>query len=848
MRILTFLLLMVIGAGQAWADEVTVGHITYTKGADDHGVLTFHHNHSNANQGSTPITVGADLTPSSYYSATTINEAVKDDNNNIIGYKVYIHAVPDFGYALGDTDVDNNQPVSFIQAEVVTQEQQAPGRRTLEVGQKVEVYKWYNGVYYFTLPADPALSVRVTATFPVKAKNTEAISYIGANGTATTLPANTAYVLDGTEGDYPILGNPEANSDATWYVLTATNASYGSIYLAGNVNLILANGAQIYADFYGTADRNGQGTPHNLAIYGQSRQYVTQGNPTTTDCGRISLGSEGFHAFDNLAIYGGHFISESSLIGGVNTLTMAGGRVEWNYYDDTAIAISATTFNYTGGQFALNCGISADAVTLGWSRADDYFQAGSYNVNESLTIAQGQRFVAYNMDDDDDISASAIVSGTIDYYERTNLAGKTLKPLDGYVVTTPAEVTAKSSPDFTISNTHYYIYKSNDPVTLSYTGSGIVQVTGLPEGYAAVENQPMQRQFTMPATDVALTNTAVTGLTATPVTYDGTARTPEVKQGEDVFDAANYVIAYKQGENAVTEAKNVGTYTCTMTGLGQYIGTTTVPFAINLRSTSLAVEIVDPVTTIDGHPILISGDDAHVKVTLNPVREENETTELPKINGIATIIMTIGEDDKPYTVAIVNGEGHYYVSNLGQGAYDITASFAGDANHAASTSDPNYSIAVSNVKTALRICFDKTDMTANTKVVTVGEPVTVYVDLYTVPSDWDGDFAKASPFNSDAVLTVKCNPTWQTDTTGHGNYTVGLVNGHGSITFSHLAADECHYNIDAVYAGNDKYLQCQTMNGTEPGRKTLIMTVNKTATTVGVGVTSPVIAKEQNYE
>jgi hypothetical protein len=217
MRIITLLLLTMVSTGHAWADEVTVGHITYTKGADDHGVLTFHHNHSNANQGSTPITMGADLTPSSQCGATTVTDAVKDANNNIIGYKVYIHAVPDFGYALGNTNVDNNDPVSFIQAEVVTQAQQAPSRRTLEVGQKVDVYKYENGVYYFTLPADPSLSVRVTASFPVKAKNTEAISYIGTDGTQQTLPANTAYVIDGTEGDNLTLGNPEANSNTTWY-------------------------------------------------------------------------------------------------------------------------------------------------------------------------------------------------------------------------------------------------------------------------------------------------------------------------------------------------------------------------------------------------------------------------------------------------------------------------------------------------------------------------------------------------------------------------------------------------------------------------------------------------------
>jgi hypothetical protein len=327
----------------------------------------------------------------------------------------------------------------------------------------------------------------------------------------------------------------------------------------------------------------------------------------------------------------------------------------------------------------------------------------------------------------------------------------------------------------------------------------------------------MQRSFTMPATDVVLTATAM-ALTATPVAYDGTARTPEIKQGDDVFAPANYTIAYMLGDEAVDAAdvKNAGTYTCTLTGVGQYIGTVSdIDFTINKKQTTIAV-VVDNANTI------VAGDDARITVTMTP-----------KIDTWTQL--NIGE--KSYSVAVVNGEGHFVVTNLFDNTYSVTASFLENDNYVGSSSDPNYSIAVSKVKTALRIGFDETDMTANTKVVTVGEPVTVYVDLYTVPSDWDGDFAKASLFNSDAVVTVKCNPTWQTGNVG--NYTLGLVNGHGSITFRHLPADKCDYYIDAVYAGDDNFLQYET----KLNNMRLKLTVNKTETTIGVSVTSPVIAK-----
>ena len=249
------------------------------------------------------------------------------------------------------------------------------------------------------------------------------------------------------------------------------------------------------------------------------------------------------------------------------------------------------------------CQMSATTISGSESQLTIYAQTGGQTgqmvaAAYDCGVAFGQRFVVYNAATG--TAASAIVSGSNSDANATftldGIAGKTLRPLDGnYVSINAADftfsgTTSTTSP-FTITTgegetattTHYYIYKENNTATLSYTGSGIVQVTGLPEGYAAVENQPMQRTFPMPATDVELTATAVTDLTATSVTYDGTARTPEIKQGDNVFDAANYTIAYKLGNDDVTadDVKDANTYTCTLTGVGQYVGTTTVPLTID---------------------------------------------------------------------------------------------------------------------------------------------------------------------------------------------------------------------------------------------------------------------------
>ncbi len=740
MRILTFLMLaIVVGTGQTWGRLRGLGHIVCNEANVTGGTLTFYTDAACTDTKAITMTDGK----SSNLSSDDLTAVM--DGDNVIGYTVYIKAVPNYDYTLGAAD--NNGAVTFITAEKTTNIFQAPRRTqsdpTINVGHDIAVKatdKRY--VYSFVMPANGA-NVTVHVNFPEKPKNTAAVSYIDAGGTTKTLAANTAYIIDGTESK---MGT--SNTD-TWYVCTGDVAYTSSITLGGDVNLILADGCQMSATTI-------SGSASQLTIYAQTGGQTGQMVATAYECG----------------------------------------------------------------------------------------------------VAFGQRFVVYNAATG--TAASAIVSGSNSDANATftldGIAGKTLRPLDGnYVIANPDVFTFSGSTSLTSpfdittgegeneTTTHYYICKKDDPVTLSYAGSDFVMLSGLPEGttLAAVEGQPMQRSFTMPATDVVLTATAM-ALTATPVAYDGTARTPEIKQGDDVFAPANYTIAYMLGDEAVTAAdvKNAGTYTCTLTGLGQYVGTTTVPFAITKRTTSLAVEIVDPVTTIDGHPVLIAGDDAHVKVTLVPVKGENETTELPAMNGIVTISVDNGTNNpKSYTVAIVNGVGHFVVTNLFDNTYSVTASFLENDNYVGSTSDPNYSIAVSEVKTALRISFDETDVTSKTKVVTVGEPVTVYVDLYTVPSDWDGDFAKASLFNSDAVVTVKCNPTWQTGNVG--NYTLGLVNGHGSITFRHLPADECDYYINAVYAGNDIFTDYQT----KLNNQTLILTVNKTATTIGVEVTSPVIAK-----
>ena len=273
--------------------------------------------------------------------------------------------------------------------------------------------------------------------------------------------------------------------------------------------------------------------------------------------------------------------------------------------------------------------------------------ASSYKAGygKAVTTADGKRFMAYapGATESDPMIATAIVSGNV--IDPTTLNGKTLKPLDGYTITAPDGIslmdgTTAKTPDFTITTgagtesevtTHYYIYKASteeDPVTvtLSYSGTDFVTLGSLPEGTTLdpVENQPMQRNLTFPAGDVALTTTAVTGFTVSDDTYicDGTVKTPTIMLGESTFEATNYTMAFEKNGEVVNEAKNVGTYSVVLTGLGQYLGTAILPnaFAIITQVKISVVDIANGEAIVGATVQLIDSED-------NVVREWNSTTD-----------------------------------------------------------------------------------------------------------------------------------------------------------------------------------------------------------------------------
>ena len=890
MRILTFLLLMVVGTGHAWAEdeEYQFGHITYNgTAANDGGTLTFYTSSKDAEQGQNAVA------PNGTGPTDLTDIMVRIDGEwESVGTGFFIKATPAVGHRLPNTEV--GATVDFIQAEVVTSAQQAPSRRnapdpTLEVGQTLPVKFYgyyygldgdpateYYGLYYVVMPADANLSVSITATFPEVATNATAIDYVDVDGTTKSKTAGTVYVLDGTEARLGYGSYNNRTEHETWYVCNKDLTYTNGLEFYGKVHLILADGKTMTYDGTETFI-NGYGT---LDIYGQGG--ITEGAISAKTTAESCI-----NVYGNLTINGGIVSAESThettiscygiRVDGTLTINrgIVSGKSKYDGISGTTITINGGTVSGTGSDFGIYCtAIPTGVLLITGGHVCGVGDKYGIGARGDINITGGQIEATGGTDED----CAGMSSGDGDiilgwtnptdyilansYYVKTGQAvktvdGKALKFTDGNnIVKLIGDITDLDA----IKNQKLTPYGIG-----GYCGTDDTETTDVDESKTLTWDIALKDEPTS-ATDLATTLT-IEGC-GTMASYTTEAPAP---WSDKTIEAAN-ILASADVANVNAIAENIpvtlgytGPVATTHTFNGYFVRKTadntnisadvlshndqtkvwtlTMPdYAVNVspkltRNTTVSVEIVDPVTTIDGHPLIISGDDAHVKVTLNPVAGEGENN-LPKINGIVKIFV----GSKDYTVAIVNGEGHYYVTNFAQDAYAITASFAGDANHAASTS----------ATTTLEVCKILTEITCslNETSINVGESLDVTVKINEVGlqrpvideatnKKKEYKYASSTPLSVDAVVTIKAGTEYDRQQLEiipnyeNNNYTFGFTGGQGTKIFSHLPAGTRYFR--AVYAGDDKFTQSECQN------KTLI--VNKKATTIGVDVTSPVIAK-----
>lgn len=568
-RILTLLALMVIGAGQAWAKtKPDLGKIVYTQTDNDHGTLSFYADEACQTAISNP---GNGLNSKDLTSVK--------DGSDVIGYKVYIKATPDFGYTL--EAADNEGKVSFITAEVTVAGTDVAGARTrgaaptVNVGDFIDVTATETeGVYCVTMPADKNLNLHITATFPERPYLT-GVSYIDPTKTgnaqnATTPDGTHVYILDGTE---TVLGSDD--DTPTWYVVNGDVNFNHAFEINKDVRIILANGKTMNIGSetscltnYGVALR-----PYSqLTIYGQGGSEEGSLNIYSNQTSFYST-----HSGNAITICGGHVVTNNNINFANGKVNIQGGRfTDKDEFIESAIpySIRASEIMIDGGAvsakgllFAETNGITVNGgsvdvyqfvadkgnITLGWKNGEtDYIATtNGYQCNDgNLTFATGKRFYAYAGENVAAVyDAQTVLTKDETYKTYPELVGKVLKPCDGNFVKLIDGVTASATDgeSVTIGTDTWYKVASDAEVTLRATDSdkklGSVTLTG-----ATATGSDGTFTFTMPTSDVTVTAAAfLEQVTYYDPTAEGDNKTKTVfatplTGSETTLDAGWYVV------------------------------------------------------------------------------------------------------------------------------------------------------------------------------------------------------------------------------------------------------------------------------------------------------------------
>ena len=290
-----------------------------------------------------------------------------------------------------------------------------------------------SGSYSFTVPA---ANVSVSAQFDALGSS---VAYIDENGVVRYKQPGEYTVLTGTETR---LGSYDTT---TWYVVNSDISYTGTVTLGGNVNIILADDAQLNLGtsqsrlssnciiapdgkysltIYGQANQSGHLSAYNssssTAVYVKS--YTQHGGNVTIDAtGSTSLWT---HDNGNFTLSRGNLTVNSSstairvdpsrsfyMSGGSLTVTSSGGN-----------AIYSNRIHFTGGDFTAiatndHKGISGHIDELSWTNLTDHFYVSS--ITGSINIASGKTFYDENGNTYTNSNANT-----------GNIAGKNLRPYD----------------------------------------------------------------------------------------------------------------------------------------------------------------------------------------------------------------------------------------------------------------------------------------------------------------------------------------------------------------------------------------------------------------------------------
>jgi hypothetical protein len=277
--------------------------------------------------------------------------------------------------------------------------------------------------------------------------------YITLTSTSTTFTARWMIPINYIDGNgemhtctnYTVLtGGGATTLAAGWYMVDSDITYNDGIKLYyGDVNLILCNGKTMTV----TTDHIPiKGFGHTLTIYGQSLDSIEAGtlnlNCTRNYCitemtyiqhsGNVTVSSPNNKAgieASSFTLNGGSLYASARVFGIAvnNDLTINGGTVTGINTENNSWLTSLSCDGnviINGGKVETNKIYAQSNITLGWTNADDYIHAGSYETNAgTISVKSGQFFYYEN-----DGGGQVIVSGTLNTDQVNAIAGKILRP------------------------------------------------------------------------------------------------------------------------------------------------------------------------------------------------------------------------------------------------------------------------------------------------------------------------------------------------------------------------------------------------------------------------------------
>ena len=461
----------------------------------------------------------------------------------------------------------------------------------------------------------------ITLSGDVKADSTDTALEVPA-GKYVILNLNGNTINRGLKGKNAVSGGNVITVNGN---LTLTDSSTGE---PGTITggKTTGNGGGVYVDS-GTFTMSGgtisgcstDGDGDGGGVYVNGGEFTMSGG-TISGCSTYGYGNGGGVYVHGTFTMTGGTISDCSAVlgsgGGVfvnSTFTMSGGTISScsAKYDGGGVYVSGdSTFTMSGGEIR-SCSASSGGGVSVDSFIDDEgdVHSGTFNISGSPVISGNKKG-----------------DGTNNVEFASDHPTKTIKVTGA--LTTGASVYVHAGKNSTVAVGSGYTLKAEDAKYFHSDYDGLA--SALDNG-----NIVFMAELPEPANIAS-------------VTYNGNAQLPELNFGSETLTKdTDYTVTCKLGDTVVTEMKNAGTYTFTITGIGAYVGTYEKSYTINKK------------------PVTVTADNKTKTVG------ENDPTLTAAVTGL------VGSDTVNYTLSRASGEtvGTYTITPSGeaeQGNYTVT--------------------------------------------------------------------------------------------------------------------------------------------------------------------------------